>query len=379
MPSATPATSRFAWVDGLRALSALWVIAYDVWSFNRMPDLGLLTPFLQSGHLGVEVFMVLSGFCLFYPLTREPVVDGKTWQRFFVRRAKRILPPYYAALLYALLLPFVALAFFPTLGIRYALPPIHSPMDVGAHVLLIHNLIPDFRSSFNPSFWSLSLEAQFYLLFPLLALAILRLRWLGVLLVLGLCLLYRWAVVMAMPGQDPWMLSTFNAIPGRIFIFFCGMLAAWAIRREAVPRLPRVLEHAWGLAIPGLIAAGFYFYFHPIACWPLSDGLIGIAIASALIRFDNGAGLLSMALAWRPLVLLGEISYSFYLLNRPTCYHISYLVRSLVPGSDATLLWLSLVPGVAVSIALAAIFYRYVEKPFLVRPQQPPAPSPVPA
>lgn len=367
MTGASQSSSRFAWIDGLRALSALWVIIYDVWSFNRMPEIGFLTPLFQSGHLGVEVFMVLSGFCLFYPLSKETFVNAETWKRFFVRRARRILPPYYVAILYALLLPFAVVPLFKAWGVSVAPAPLPSAWDLGAHLTLSHNFFPELRAGINPSFWSLSLEAQFYLIFPLLAVAILRLKWWGVLLVLSATMAYRGAVVHFMAPGDAGLLSCLSAIPGRMAIFFCGMLAAWIVRRGGIPRLPRWLEHAGGLVIPGFISLGFWFYFHPFGSWPLSDALIGVAIAFALVRFDNESGGLAKWVALPALVSLGEISYSFYLINRPTCYYVTYLVRSLGHADDAVLMWLSLIPGVTISMILASYFYRWFEQPFLFR------------
>ena len=102
---------RFLELDSVRGLAALWVFAYHVWQFGGSPPLpvsfagisfDLFAP-IHHGPAGVDVFMVLSGFCLFWPLTRNP--SAFDWKQYAVKRARRILPAYYGAMAYAILVP----------------------------------------------------------------------------------------------------------------------------------------------------------------------------------------------------------------------------------------------------------------------------------
>lgn len=362
--------SRLAFVDGLRALSALWVIAYDVWRFNGDAELGWLTPLLRSGHLGVEVFMVLSGFCLFYPVAERRLKEGH-WRDYFVRRARRILPPYYAAMAYAIALPFLVAPLFAALGLPFTPGPVPSAWQLVTHLTLVHNLFPDTQSGLNPSFWSLSLEAQFYVLFPLLALLLLRLRGWGVAVILAGCLAYRflaWQVLGPLSPEAARM--ALGAIPGRVVVFASGMLAAWLVRNAWRPVRPA--EVLGGLFTPALVAVGFYWYFHPVGALPLSDACLGLAVGGLLVRSAGSSTWLSSP--W--LVALGERSYSFYLINRPTCFLVNYAIVRLVPGGAALHLALTLALGGGLSVLLAMASYRWIERPFMGRR---PAPARVPA
>lgn len=373
MPTSSPA-HRLAFVDGVRALCALWVILYDIWRFNHQPEIWPLTPLMQSGHLGVEVFMVLSGFCLFYPMAKSDALEKGQWRTFFRRRARRILPPYYAAMIYAIALPFLLVPLFQVLGIPFYPPALPSAWQLFAHVTMIHNLFPDTQSGINPSFWSLSLESQFYALFPLMALAMLRTRVLGLCALVAACLLFRWGILSAFewtPQSGAQM--ALSSIFGRMVIFAFGMLAAYVVRRAPLKRVPTAWDWLGGLAFVPLFMLGYYWYFHPIGAWPLSDACVGLAVASLLVRCASAPHFLTTWLSMPLLVAVGEMSYSFYLINRPTCYYVNVVLAHVLSGDDGLHLGATLVVGGLLSLGLASLLYRYVERPFMARraPQAP--------
>ena len=111
-------TVRLGELEGVRALAALWVFGFHVWQFGGSPEWTVewagktwdVFWFLKQGPSGVDLFMVLSGLCLFWPVvsSSESGVDWD-WRLYFRRRAYRILPAYYAAIGYAILLPLVLL------------------------------------------------------------------------------------------------------------------------------------------------------------------------------------------------------------------------------------------------------------------------------
>jgi peptidoglycan/LPS O-acetylase OafA/YrhL len=363
----SPAAQRLAFVDGMRALSALWVIAFDVWRFQGSPDLWPLTPLFQSGHLGVEVFMVLSGFCLFYPFAHKGALPPGHWRQFFIRRVRRILPPYYVAIAYAIAMPLAAAALLARFRVHAPLPDRPTAWDLASHLTLVHNLFPDVRSTLNASFWSLSLEAQFYLVFPLMAIAVLRARWLGVAAIAGLCLLYRGAVTLGLFGVDPTVSTTaYGAIVGRLTIFGAGMLAAWIVRNGMAGPVSQGMNRLGDTMTLPMLALGYWWYFHPWGPVPLSDMVIGTAIAWALVRYATTPRRVAAWLSAPWLVAIGEISYSFYLINRPTCYYVGVAVRHWLKANDGIQLVASLGLGVLVSLAIARLFYQAFERPFLL-------------
>jgi peptidoglycan/LPS O-acetylase OafA/YrhL len=129
----------------------------------------LLSP-LSLGGAGVALFFVISGFCIHLNFRKEG-----DWGRFFRRRCFRIYPPYLAVLL-------VLVFLFPMSRLSFA-----SPADTKqfvSHLFLFHNFDPAWFFGINPVFWSIAVEVQLYLLYPVLVALAARIGWLR----LGICL-----------------------------------------------------------------------------------------------------------------------------------------------------------------------------------------------
>src|SRR5579875_3373423 len=182
---------RLEFLDGLRGFATLYVMVYHCFlGYNSLTNqlaslpsywMGKLIKLLyfglfNFGHEAVVVFIVLSGYVLMLPVARTQ--DGHmpkgVWD-YFKRRARRILPPYYAALSFSIML----LALYPSLQHpalespwSVALPPF-VPMGTLAHILLLHNLTPH-GYKIDPPMWSVALEWQIYFLFPFLFLPLWR-------------------------------------------------------------------------------------------------------------------------------------------------------------------------------------------------------------
>lgn len=150
---------HLAAVDGLRALAALFVVAHHIhrtlwWPNSPPPGIRPFVSPLLYGHYAVSVFIVISGFCLMLPVIRADGMLPGGVVRFFRRRALRILPPYYCAI------AFTALFVDHNIDKKQML----------AHLFLVHNLWASTYNGINGTFWSIAVECQIYLLFPLLVL-----------------------------------------------------------------------------------------------------------------------------------------------------------------------------------------------------------------
>ena len=165
MTRRTPSVGGVHWpeLDGLRALAIALVVArHSLRPFISEDDYtavaswgGLdLTPFLMNGWVGVDLFFVLSGFLIGRQAFRN---DG--WGRFWFKRVTRIVPAYWTCL---------ALV---AIGLTGARAWGHAGWDFAAHLLMLQDYT---GSVFVPAFWSLGAEEKFYLLAPLLALALVR-------------------------------------------------------------------------------------------------------------------------------------------------------------------------------------------------------------
>ena len=160
-PVAGPPPQRLAGLDGVRGLAALFVVvnhvflrAFPGYPVDRAP---FWAGWFIYGRFAVVVFIVLSGFSLaLSPARRGWRLDGIS--RFARRRAWRILPAYWAALAFSLVVAWLVVA-----------PPGEPAPDaksVGVNGLLVQNLVG--APSPNRSFWSIAVEAQLYILFPVL-------------------------------------------------------------------------------------------------------------------------------------------------------------------------------------------------------------------
>ena len=160
------APGRLDYLDGIRALAALYVVVTHAFALEYLDDHRAIpvhqwTDWLLYGHLSVDVFIVLSGFCLGLPVARHGRLPGGALD-FFRRRARRILPPFFAALLFTLFLllrsPHVLL---------HPRDPAHAlGPTLLTNALLLQDLFP-IQNWMNNPFWSVAVEWKIYFLFPL--------------------------------------------------------------------------------------------------------------------------------------------------------------------------------------------------------------------
>src|ERR1041384_5313971 len=168
---------RLAYLDGLRALASGYVVLFHALPGFSMPHLvgpwRLLKRAFAYGHEAVAIFIVLSGYCLMLPVVRkDPARLGVDFTRFVGRRAKRILPPYFAALAFSLTLLWLA-PVLRTKGTGTIWEDSLPGLDVGAiatHLLVVHNWFPRYGYQINGPLWSVASEWQIYFFFPLLLL-----------------------------------------------------------------------------------------------------------------------------------------------------------------------------------------------------------------
>lgn len=353
----------FRFADGLRALAALAVVLYHSYlSTGRRGEaqehLGGPFQLLELGNLAVAVFIVLSGFVLMLPVART---DGFTFRggtaEFLRRRARRILPPYYAALaLYALLITFVPVFHRPH-GTVWDSKTSFSAADLGSHLVLVHNLRRDWSFKIDGPMWSVATEFQIYLIMPLILLPLWRrLRPLEATIA---AMLLGWAIRLVFPEWGPGHLWY-------VGLFAMGMFAAHvAVRGVHVPGLGWLTLAAGAAVSAGLVvwmdAVNHYFY--------LSEPAVGVAVALLLAWLAQRSmqGRLTVAhrlLQWRPLVWLGLWSYSLYLIHDPLLSAGNAMFLRFDMGIGARF---ALELGVVLPLAAAAgyLFHRAVERRFL--------------
>lgn len=374
-------------LDGLRAIAALSIVAFHTllaMRFYRTPQGRAFNESWYYLASGVDLFFVLSGFLLFLPYARA-LLQGRplpSAKRFYKRRALRILPAYWVCLAILLLLTPQT----RTTGGMIA--------DIVTHVLMIHDAFPSFNQDFNGPFWTLAVEAQFYLLLPLLGLGIawlagrrgsLRRLVLAVLALIALALALRWvdAQIMAALPRDPtanrlgsyFVRATLGTQGKHLEVFATGMLcAALYVGTVELPRT-RALVSGRGLRRIGkvllvvalalitlvaphwAIAAVKYTpgtrWDTPTLLFPLVTGIAFGALLLAILWGGSGIG---WVFATPPLRFIGLISYSLYLWHLP----VLHAQIPLFTGMPLAL-------RVVFAFIVAYLSYQLVERPFLRR------------
>jgi peptidoglycan/LPS O-acetylase OafA/YrhL len=374
-PASSPAVTsasrpgeRFAGLDGLRGLAALYVVINHVF-LRAFPGYPVdHAPFWAGwfiyGRFAVVVFIVLSGFSLALSPARSGWrLDGIS--RYARSRARRILPAYWAALAFSLA---VAWLVVPQPG--NGAPDAASVVVNG---LLVQNVVG--APSPNAPFWSMAVEVQLYVLLPLLLLLVRR--W-GAAAMLATVTLVVAAV--GIVGPHVTRLDTFvtQSPPDLAALFAVGIVSAGVLRARAArggaggTRAPRT---SWPWAWLALAAAApvFATIAWRGSVWTLDrlfwvDLALGPAIACLLISLATGrpASLLRL-LDSRPIRSLGASSYSLYLTHAPIVVIVCELIVAgrVAPGAAAFLVSLAIV--LPLTIGFAKVFSSVFEAPLRQR------------
>ena len=357
-------SQRFNELDSLRGLAACTVVLSHFWSGLGV-DTSLRTwhsPFrsLITGHDAVILFFTLSGFVLFLPYERK---GGMSYFKFVVKRVCRIYLPYVGALALAI-----------TLNLRYhGLVTDHAWVNSTwiekphRHLILQHlAFLGDYTwSAFNTAFWSLVYEMRISLIFPLLAIAVLRLRreWMIVIAIFSSLLSshYHWLLLLR---SDPAKIRVADTLH---YISFFILGAILAKNREFIQarykRLPLLL-------VLSASVLAVLFYYHPFAFpagallsqkkitdWSVAFGsLLAISLAVCSPHFKR-------LLNHYAIHYLGRISYSIYLVHGTVLFTLIYICRGHLRFGYLPIYLIGV-------LGLASVFHYLIEKPSIVLGQK---------
>lgn len=354
-------------LDGIRAIAVAGVVVYH-----------LGAPWMRGGFLGVDVFFVLSGYLITTLVLDEVERTGAfSFRRFYARRARRLLP--------ALALLLVAMS-----GVAVAMPGEAAELrgDIAAAVTYVSNWWQVFadRSYFEmvsrppllQHLWSLAIEEQFYLVFPLVVVVALRAgrarvgQVAGVLALLSTVAMAVLAIRSSSPvPNDPSRVYFGTDTHSMGLLVGAAMAAAWTPwrtwdrpgswlreRGRAVRRFEAGVTDVLGvLALLGVVAA--FVWVDEFSDALYRGGFLAFSLLAAVLvgAVADPAGLLGRALGRQPWRWLGERSYGIYLWHWP----VFMLSR---PGVDLDLSpWLATILRLAAVLGLAELSYRFVELP----------------
>lgn len=375
------------YVPGLDGLRALAVIAVVIYHANKQ--------WLGGGFLGVEVFFVISGYLITLLLIAERERTGTvSFGQFWFRRARRLLPALFTMLL--------ALITYVSLFEREYLGTLRG--DVIAGVAYVANWFQIWTgSSYTTSsefaplrhLWSLAVEEQFYIVWPVVMWVLLRrvrgraVALLGVVFALGAIALTVWTAVLHVPGgldeasqrmglfgrevarTDFLYLGTLSRSSGLLFgAALATMWQPWSIRRGAAGRDANALDVVGSLA---LVALGFM-------CWRFQDVVLVTDVGAQVydLLYEGGFALVALA----TMVTIAMVTHprsrvGRYVLGAPLLVHIGrrsyglYLYHWVVFQAyrqhnkllGAPLSVVEFLVLVAVSLAISEISYRFIETP----------------
>ena len=365
----THAKVRFAAIDGLRGIACIGVLLFHCWmgfSGSAWPAVHIGThhfgpsQIFYRGYGGVDLFFVLSGFCLAYPIFSKPKATVN-WGKYCVARVRRIAPPYWAAL-------------FLLGGISFLIRR-NSTLAAASDLNWpgLRSFLADgplfWKQTVTTSFWTLVLEWRWYFLFPL---CIWMCRHTNAWLVLVISIPVSVVSVYVKEGMDrPELINWTGGVTRYLPLFALGLLACelavtrgrngferflvrnarwglllWLLLLFVIPAYPGAPMHRWRGTIHRLSTFGPIGFFATIA--GVTDPYV------------------ERVLSWRPLVSIGIFSYSLYLVNAPLALAIAYLTRTHLHSQTAILLLYILITPAFV-LLVAYLFFLAFERPFLAR------------
>ncbi|MBN9247236.1 MAG: acyltransferase [Hyphomicrobium sp.] len=328
-------------LDGLRGIAVTVVVAYH---------LGF--PIAPGGFVGVDVFFVLSGFLITSLIAAELEAGAFSVVSFYDRRIRRIVPALVfvcactAVLAYLFLLPGELKHFASSL--------LATALSVSNFWCFLHSGYFDHAAETQPLFhtWSLGVEEQFYIIFPLLLMAVFKWRrdWVGAII----WLLFAGSLVLSVVRLEEHPQSTFFLLPTRAWELLTGSIVALGLVPKPASRRESDAAGALGL----LAIAIAVFSFTSKTPFPGLAALLPCVGAALVIWGGQGENAPArLLLTGRPLVFLGLISYSLYLWHWPLIVFANLLNVEMLTG-------LQKIAVAATSVALAALTWRFIEQPF---------------
>lgn len=324
-------------IDGLRAVAVSLVILFHAG-----------VPGFSGGYLGVDVFFVISGFLITSIILPEMQKGTFSYANFVERRARRILPPLFVVMFSCI--PFAYWLMLPDSLENFGQSLVATSFSANNILLWQTSGYWDLESEFKPLLhtWSLGVEEQFYLVYPIfLTLGIkFRKHLVYYLSIMGAISF----IAMAYASQnDP--VGSFYLIHFRAWQLILGGLAAILFADRRAVQRPAIALLGLALIFLAVIYSGI----------SASSTVLGAVIAtlgsSAILLHANGGGIANKILGQRPLVLIGLLSYSIYLWHQPV-FAFARIIRfeAVSPAY--------LIATIPIIFGLSIFTWRFVERPF---------------
>lgn len=327
-------------IDGLRALAILLVVAFHS---------GI--KFLKGGFIGVDVFFVISGFLIGGIIYSEMLVNKFSYKTFYVRRIKRIAPA-----LFGMLVICTLIAYFLLSPDEYRLFSIYSISTLASIPNIILWWKVDYfsaSSDYNPLLmtWSLGVEEQFYIVFPVVLAVIFKFRKHVVgLLVVGVI----FSLVLSAVITKLYPLAAFYLLPTRAWEMGAGAVLGILFKQNKIPPINKWLKEL--LFLIGFVVIIYAaLTFNKFTEFPGTAAIIPV-VGSLLLILGNGQ-LSKLFFCNRFMVFIGLVSYSWYLWHWPLLSFARLSVNGALP-------WYLGVSISVLALAISYLSYLFIETPF---------------
>ncbi len=358
----------------MRGVAVLLVLWYHLWEISWLPA---PWPWLQwipeTGFIGVPLFFFLSGFVITFPFVRAQLAGERlpTWGHFVWRRFIKIVPSYVLSIAVAYAIGYAALE-------RAGAAPWQ---EILTHLLFIHTWWQSTYGSINGVLWTLAIEVEFYLIFPLVWWCFSRRPLVTFVAMLAIAMLWRvHAAQCCYYDQMPLLVEN---LPGYLDIFAWGMLSAWIFARFGHHlRAPRIAIGMPVLAIAGVVLCSMLlvdmFNGRSTAQWETAlqiytRPLYGLGFGAIAIGSLAAPALWQSLLANAPLRFMAFISYNLYLYHQMVARimvnaHVPpYLTHD--PHGDPAWQVRYTILAIIATIAQATLVTYLIERPLLRLPQ----------
>lgn len=349
-------------MDGLRAVAVLGVVWVHVWTHSGNPSLSLgnlrginldLNRLISLVGSGVDLFFVISGFCMFWMYARKNLLfDQRAYLSLLKSRWLRIAPAFYAASVVCAAGWWMASGHFPWKALA-------------SHFVFLNGVLP---GSFNLAapFWSLTTEWQFYVVLPIICYLAFRLGfWTGSLLAISICVGFRVYLWCCHPG---WAGAFEGNLPFRLVEFIWGMMVAHLFACGKVP--PVGLRGLTGFLI-GLAVAYVGRFLrvteivhsaatYGLLCKAMAEPVMSLGFALILWNSISSPSLISAALCHKAVTAIGRWSYSLYLWHwYPAMWISHYLIKRF--GSSTMTQYGALTATLALLLPFSWLSYKWLE------------------
>jgi peptidoglycan/LPS O-acetylase OafA/YrhL len=355
---------KYLYIEGIRAIAAIYVMMHHImlsFKFQALSPVNqFFTDIFKYGHYAVDVFIVISGFCLTLPLLDNnyalPIF------KFYKRRFIRIYPTYLISCIISLLL--IVFLIGNKTGTLWDLSFPITREAIITHILLVQDFFYDTISRLNYILWSVSVEGRIYLIFPLLLLITRRWSIFTTFFSAFIISALMWLLLMYAYKQDPQINVSAAGVHPYIILFASGMLAADISCRMSTLKLPWILMLVAFIIIQVILENAYHGS-------TIKDINVGFCASSLLIAIEktrnNNYNLnwLERFFSGKFIVFLGSYSYSIYLFHP---FLIQLLWQFTVNPLHLTALasyYLLLLAGTPIILTVSYGMFILFEKPFL--------------